>query len=313
MIKDRISILGLIILMFFGCNPINQEGNISISWTEMLEKSQKGIRIYCGRNTAFPLNAWYAEVDLNHEGIQAKIISATDEDKREKPSQLLQNINATVILNGGYFIMRQSPTNHVGLLKVNGDLLEPASQTVIRDNARYFVTRGAVSFDTNNHPDIAWVTTRNDSIFYWDIPIANRPGHPAEPPNFNLANYWNVKEALHAGPILIQNGKVFITTEEEVFFNTPIAGVQPRSALGITKNNHLILLVVDGRQTESRGVYLEELAAIMLDLNCEEAINLDGGGSSALVTKEGLLNRPIGLGIEREIMSAIAIFTEENE
>jgi exopolysaccharide biosynthesis protein len=89
--------------------------------------------------------------------------------------------------------------------------------------------------------------------------------------------------------------------------------VQPRSALGITKNNHLILLVVDGRQTESRGVYLEELAAIMLDLNCEEAINLDGGGSSALVTKEGLLNRPIGLGIEREIMSAIAIFTEENE
>ena len=73
----------------------------------------------------------------------------------------------------------------------------------------------------------------------------------------------------------------------------------------------LILLVVDGRQPESRGVYLEELATILMDLGCDVALNLDGGGSSALVTSEGLLNRPVGLRAEREIMSAIGIYVND--
>ena len=67
-------------------------------------------------------------------------------------------------------------------------------------------------------------------------------------------------------------------------------------------------MVVDGRQAESRGVYLEELAMMMLEFNCEEAINLDGGGSSAMVADSRLLNRPIGRLNQREVMSAIGIF-----
>ena len=67
------------------------------------------------------------------------------------------------------------------------------------------------------------------------------------------------------------------------------------------------MMVVDGRQVDSRGVYLKELAMLMKQFNCEEAINLDGGGSSSLVGNGKLINNPIGLKSEREVMSFIAI------
>ena len=68
-----------------------------------------------------------------------------------------------------------------------------------------------------------------------------------------------------------------------------------------------MLLVVDGRQVNSRGVDLMELAIIMRDLDCVEAINLDGGGSSAIVVDGKLINRPSGTSSQREVMSAIAV------
>ena len=68
------------------------------------------------------------------------------------------------------------------------------------------------------------------------------------------------------------------------------------------------MMVVDGRQADSRGVYLEELAIMMMEFNCDEAINLDGGGSSCMVADNRLLNRPVGRNNQREIMSAIGVF-----
>ena len=130
--------------------------------------------------------------------------------------------------------------------------------------------------------------------------------------DFKKAKFWDVKEALHAGPVLVNNGEIFVSVEEEVFFNSPVSGIQPRSAIGYTKDNFLILLVVDGRQANSRGVYLEELALIMRDLGCIEALNLDGGGSSVLLVNGNLINRPVGFKSSREIMSAISIIDKLN-
>ena len=107
---------------------------------------------------------------------------------------------------------------------------------------------------------------------------------------------------------MIHDGKINVRVEDEVFFNTPVAGIQPRSSIGYTKDNELIIMVVDGRQADSRGVYLEELAVMMMQFNCEEALNLDGGGSSAMVADSRLLNRPAGRTSQREVMSAIGIF-----
>ena len=55
---------------------------------------------------------------------------------------------------------------------------------------------------------------------------------------------------------------------------------------------------------------MNELSIMMFDLDCVEAINLDGGGSSAIVVNGKLLNKPAGFTIQREVMSAIAVFSE---
>ena len=110
---------------------------------------------------------------------------------------------------------------------------------------------------------------------------------------------------------MISDGKINITSEQEVFFNTPVDGVQPRSAIGYTDNGEIIIMVVDGRQVDSRGVYLKELAILMFQFKCYEALNLDGGGSSSLIVDGKLVNRPVGLNSQREVMSTIAIFSED--
>ncbi len=279
-----------------------------MNWTEFDLDLPDGITVFAGENKSMPLKAWVAIVDLSSEQISVRILSSTDTDRKNTPLHFLENSGARIVINGGYFLMDKNPAQHVGLLKTNGILEEPSSPSIIRDQSRYFISRGAFGIKTDGSVDIAWCSTKNDSIFEWLEPLNNRPGLPIESLPFKLGDIWKVREAIHAGPVLINDGNIRVTVEEEVFFNTPIAGVQPRSAIGYTKMNELVLMVVDGRQPDSRGVYLEELALLMQQFDCEEALNLDGGGSSAMVADSRLLNRPSGRTYQREIMSAIGIF-----
>ena len=49
----------------------------------------------------------------------------------------------------------------------------------------------------------------------------------------------------------------------------------------------------------------------MSQFKCHEALNLDGGGSSALFVDGNLMNRPVGLSSQREIMSSIAVISRD--
>ena len=306
-IKENNSFL-LAIIFSISCQSIDIEESIAMNWSEFDIDLPEGIDLYQGRNKTIPLKAWVAKIDLTNSSISAKVLSSTDKDRKETPMQFLEHYEARIVLNGGYFNADKIPAQHVGLLKTNGFLEEPASHSVIRDSDRYFITRGAFGIKFDGSIDIAWCSTKNDSIFEWDRPLTNRPGFPNDKINFESSRFWDVKEAIHAGPILISNGRIDIAVEDEAFFNTPVAGIQPRSAIGYTEHNELILMVVDGRQADSRGVYLEELATLMKQFNCIEALNLDGGGSSAMVADSRLLNRPAGRTIQREVMSSIGIF-----
>ncbi len=68
---------------------------------------------------------------------------------------------------------------------------------------------------------------------------------------------------------------------------------QPRTIIGEYANGDLIMIVVDGRQSDwSSGVTLERLIDKLVELGVKEGYNLDGGGSSAFVYKNEVLNRP---------------------
>lgn len=115
----------------------------------------------------------------------------------------------------------------------------------------------------------------------------------------------SIKHALGAGPNLVTEGKIDITAEEEKFQPDIVSGRAPRSALGLTGDNRLLLVTVDGRQPErSIGMELEELADLMIRLGAESAMNLDGGATARLLVRGFNINVPSG---ERDISNALLI------
>jgi hypothetical protein len=88
------------------------------------------------------------------------------------------------------------------------------------------------------------------------------------------ADWKKAEHAMSSYPILVQDG---------VRRGRPNKPRHPRTAVGLTpRGEKLILLTVDGRTPQSAGMTEEELAQAMLDLGCEWALNLDGGGSTTL-------------------------------
>ena len=105
---------------------------------------------------------------------------------------------------------------------------------------------------------------------------------------------WNT---LSFGPAIVESGAVVSGIEDvEIdtnFGNHSIQGEHPRTAVGVIDENHLVFVVVDGRDTGySRGATLPELAEIMRSLGAETAYNLDGGGSSTLYFNNEVVNQP---------------------
>ena len=304
---SKVNLTITILLFFLSCSQIKKRNNIPIHWEYLTDKSMPDIQVYEGENKELPIRAWYVKINLKSDKLRVKIIKSKDKGKKESPMKMMAENQSTVLINGGFFISDNKPMMHVGLLKTDGILNEPASHTVIKDSTRYYTNRGAFGVKSDGTVDISWCSTNNDSIFAWSNPFPNKPGAPHKNLNYLNSKYWDVYEALHAGPVLIKDGKIRVSIEEEVFFSSPVAGVQPRSAVGYTNDNYLILIVIDGRQVNSRGVYLEELAIIMKNLGCINALNLDGGGSSVLLVKDELMNRPNGSNVMRKIMSAISV------
>lgn len=108
-----------------------------------------------------------------------------------------------------------------------------------------------------------------------------------------------LRDTLHAASglqMIVRDGKIFDYAPLE-----PFSFVRhPRTAAGVKKDGTVILTVVDGRIPDySNGASLVDLAKIMISLGADRAINLDGGGSSAMYTvREGTLilhSRPADL------------------
>jgi exopolysaccharide biosynthesis protein len=107
--------------------------------------------------------------------------------------------------------------------------------------------------------------------------------------------------------MLVKNGSVFVTAKAEEFPADIAVGRAPRTALGVTKDGHVLLVVVDGRQPDhSIGMTLTELAGFMKELGATQAMNLDGGGSSEMTVGEKVVNIPSD-GRERDVGTAIAV------
>ncbi len=304
-------LIAIIGFLFFQCDSSNEPAKtIPIIWTQLDRFSDdipSSVQIFYGENNSIPLKVWYASIDLTDTTLRVDIVSAKDSDHLESLTEITMKNESILAVNAGFFRSDDDSIRHIGLLKENNRILSSAIRSLIYKNRRYFTARGAIGISNERSIEITWVSERNDSLFKWPSPIHNSKHQPHQPFNLSKAKVWHVDDAVQAGPVLISDGKFNITADEEVFFHPNFTKPHPRTAAGITRDNRLILLVVDGRQIGSRGVYLEELAKIMQNLGCANAINLDGGGSTSMVVDGQVLNAPADGNEERDIMSAISV------
>lgn len=231
-----------------------------------------------------PMQVAIVEIDLKTQGLSFAIsggsASDTSEYRSKTTSTFLRESGAVVAINGGYFgpvvASEGLGQDALGFAKANGRMVSPAATP---ENAG--VAKAVVCFDRKQVQILA-----------------------------ALACPERFANGLAAGPLLVQAGTLKVDPK-----NTTR---HPRSALGVNAaGDRLWLVTIDGRQTGySEGASLAETALIMQALGAATAINLDGGGSTALVYRDPVrgprvLNRPIQGGIpgtERPVATHIGVF-----
>lgn len=171
--------------------------------------------------------------------------------------------NAIAAINGTFFDVKNGGS--VDFIKVNGKVV--TANRLEKNNKRALHQKAAVVISNGKLDLKKW-----DGSEKWE-------------------NSLQEDDVMLSGPLLSIKGKD--ETLDSVPFNTLR---HPRSAIGIKPNGKVVLLTIDGRHENAAGVNLFELTKIMRWLGCTSAINLDGGGSTALwinsVQGNGIVNYP---------------------
>ena len=251
-----------------------------------------------------PFMAYYAEADLKDR----HLLFTTDSTckRRLTPLQFYQkNKQPLLVVNGTFF--SYSTNQNLNVLIKDGEILGY--------NIHSYPGRGKDTF-TYKHPlgsalgiskkrkaDVAWLFTDSlnkkvfalqraspaikDSLNYFDFPHAKKYAVAAITNGLqNRLRFkkWKVKTAIGGGPVLLQKGEVAVSNNEELKFGgKEINDKHPRTCMGYTKDGKLIIMVIKGRHPDAAGATLTQEAQLLKNLRCEEALNLDGGGSSCMI------------------------------
>ena len=160
------------------------------------------------------------------------------------------------------------------ILAVNGDYYGANS-------SGYVIRNGVVYRDTvrenSNNGDLAIYKDGSFKIIYEDQISAEQLVKDG------------VINLLAFGPALVENGEIAVGKNQEV---GQAMASNPRTAIGIIDENHYIIVVSDGRTSESEGLSLYQLAEVMKSYGAKTAYNLDGGGSSTLYFNGQVINKP---------------------
>lgn len=244
-----------------------------------------------------PFIGYYASIPINHPTL--KFVVDTTNNRRLTPTQFFEKNNMPLLVVNTTFFSFQSNRN-VSPVVMNKKIVAYtnfAAKAKGRDSLSYLhIPAGVIHFSSKMQPNIGWVladSSSNNALFF-DKPVEPIKDNQAtlnrkqirklKNSETNPAEIWNAYMAVGGGPVLLQNGEVLITNnQEQKFAGKSINDKHPRTLIGYTKT-HIIIMVVEGRNKGiAEGANLYELATIMKNLGCIEALNLDGGGSSCML------------------------------
>ena len=184
-------------------------------------------------------------VEIDLRKHRKRIGMAADSVQLKTAAQFATENDALVAINGGFFDMENGGA--WDYIKVANKVVNRTKKATARANAILLIDRKGVEI------------------------------HPASSIDYENHKARNV---LLSGPLLIHQENA-----AELAANPFNANRHPRSAIAVTSDKKLLLMVVDGRNRMAEGMNLHELARVLRWLGAKEAMNLDGGGSSTLYVK----------------------------
>ncbi|MBS1627359.1 MAG: phosphodiester glycosidase family protein [Bacteroidetes bacterium] len=240
-----------------------------------------------------PNIAYYAEADLKNKNL---IFTAdTAKGRRLTPTQYFEKDNQPLlVINCTFFEFVHN--SNLNLVIKDSKILSYNHQTIIgkgKDTLTYkHVFSSTLGIDKNRNADVAWTYTDPSSKYVYATQTAIPPIKDSvekfsykKIKSYNSLTKWKMQTAVGGGPVLLQNGEVKVTNNEELkFTGKGINDKHPRTCMGYTKDDKLIVMVIEGRNKgKAEGATLTQQAQLLQQLGCVEALNLDGGGSSCML------------------------------
>ena len=251
-----------------------------------------------------PFEAYYVQATLKDKHL--RFTTDSSYKRRLTPQQFYQkNKQPLLVVNGTFFSF--SNNQNLNLLMKDGEVLAYNIHTYPgkgKDTLTYRHPFGsALGISKNRKADVAWLYTesankkvyalqqpspaRKDSLNNFGFAQAKKYVSSASAkvtPNTQQFKKWKVKTAIGGGPVLLQNGEVLISNNEELkFAGKEINDKHPRTCMGYTRDGKLIIMVIRGRASNAAGASLLQEAQLLKNLGCVEALNLDGGGSTCMI------------------------------
>ena len=241
-----------------------------------------------------PFRAYYLIADLKDKKLE--FLTDTSHDRRLKPSEFYERNNRPLAVVNCTFFSYETNRSLNAVIK-DGKLVAFNQENIAGRGKDTFTYRhalgSALGINKKREADIAWLYTDSS----WKFAMASQYPIPPVKDSAKKMPYayyfrskewglekWKMRTAVGGGPVLLQNGEIKVTNNEEIkFANKAINDKHPRTAMGYTKEGKLIILMIEGRSKIAGGATLTQMAQLFKELGCVEAINLDGGGSSCLL------------------------------
>lgn len=311
------SLLAVIILFSFSASAQLKWKNVD----SLFGPLPSSVHVYYTNDSMLdgkPNIAYYVIADLKDKKID--FITDTSKGRRLTPTQFYEKNNQPLIVVNCTFFSFETNRN-LNLVMKKGKLVSFNHQAQAlrgKDTLKYaHVFPSAIGISKKRNADVAWTITdssegRAYAVQHAVLPFIDSISSTILGKAMHITRNlkkWKMKTAVGGGPVLLQNGEIKITNNEErKFGGKAINDKHPRTAMGYTNDGKLIILVVQGRFPNiAGGATLTQEAQILKDLGCWEALNLDGGGSSCLLMNGKETIKPSDKAGEQRAVPAVFI------
>ena len=263
-----------------------------------------------------PEIAYYVSVPLKDKSVL--FTSQVGYGKRLRPAEYYQQEQQPLlVINTSFFSFKTN--GNLNLVVKDGKMLawnQPSRRHKGKDSVLSYIytTRSALGISRKRKADVAWIFTDSTQPLpyaFEDGPVVAQGADSIpklEAMNNKHWKRWEMETAVGGGPVLVHDGKIMVTNEEEGLFIKGEKDIHPRSAMGYTRDGRIIVLAVQGRTPGvASGVTLAEEAKVLFDLGCYEALNLDGGGSSCMLVNGKETIKPSDKEGERPVPAVFII------